>query len=102
MARTGEPEIDRRLRNLHLVKSLQSYGFLMHLRVGRCTGPDFKEILKLTEALMVRRHTCRERSNENDTLFAHFAEQSRITPFQQSSRNSGGILLLMNGSVRHS
>ena len=71
MARTDEPEIDPRLRNLRLIKSLQSYGFLMHLRVGGCTGPNFKEILKLTEALMVRRHTCRERSNENDTLFAH-------------------------------
>ena len=70
LAKTGAPSIDRRLRNLRMIKSLQSYGFLMHLQVNGCDSASFENILHLTEALMVRRHTCRERSNENETLFA--------------------------------
>jgi hypothetical protein len=42
----------------------------MHLRVGGCDVSQFETILGLTEALMMRRHTCRERANENETLFA--------------------------------
>ena len=80
LARTGAPQIDRRLRNLRMIKSLQTYGFLMHLQVGGCDSADFETILRLTEALMVRRHTCRERSNENETLFARLCSVDATNP----------------------
>lgn len=69
-AKTGNPAIDRHLRNLRIIKSLQTYGFLMALRVGGCSDANFTKILKLTEAFLLRRHICRERANENETLFA--------------------------------
>jgi hypothetical protein len=53
-----------------MIRSLQTYGFLMHLRVGGCTDCSFEKILRLTESFMLRRHICRERSNENELIFA--------------------------------
>ena len=53
-----------------MIKSVQTYGFLMHLRVGGCGDADFLKILRLTEALLLRRHVCRQRSNENETAYA--------------------------------
>lgn len=67
---TGNINIDKRLRNLQMIKSVQSYGFLMYLKVGGCNDQDFQTILQLTEAFMLRRHTCRMRSNENESAFA--------------------------------
>jgi hypothetical protein len=69
-SKTGQPTIDRHLRNLRMIKSIQTYGFLMALRANGCTDTTFVEILKLTEAFLLRRHICRERSNDNETLFA--------------------------------
>lgn len=80
LAKTGVTQIDRRLRNLRMIKSMQTYGFLMHLQVGECNEADFETILRLTEALMVRRHTCRERSNENETLFARLCSIDCASP----------------------
>jgi hypothetical protein len=48
----------------------QSYGFLMHLRVQGVEDKQFLTVLKMTEDLMLRRHVCRERTNETETLFA--------------------------------
>lgn len=70
LAKTSHPAIDRHLRNLRMIKSLQSYGFLMALRVGGCSDGDYVEVLRLTEAFLLRRHICRKRSNENERLFA--------------------------------
>ena len=53
-----------------MIKFSQAYGFLMHLRVSGCDPTELETILRLTEALLIRRHTCRERANENETLFA--------------------------------
>ncbi|MEK7950450.1 DUF262 domain-containing protein [Luteolibacter soli] len=70
LASTGKPKLDRRLRNLRMIKSLQTFGFLMAVRTSGCSDDNFEKILKLTEALLVRRHICRERANENETAFA--------------------------------
>jgi hypothetical protein len=80
LAKTGAPQTDRRLRSLRMIKSLQTYGFLMHLQVGGCDSANFETILRLTEALMVRRHTCRERSNENERLFARLCSVDATNP----------------------
>lgn len=69
-AKTGTPALDRRLRNLRMIKSVQTYGFLMTLRAGGCKDDVFGEVLRLTEAFMLRRHICRERANENESMFA--------------------------------
>src|SRR5690606_13278029 len=68
-ARTGNARIDRRLRSLRMIKSIQTYGFLMALRTQNCSDNDFEEILRLLEGFLLRRHICRERSNDNETLF---------------------------------
>jgi len=70
LAETGVPGLDRRLRNLRLVRAQQSYGFLMSLRASGCSDKNFQEVLRLTEAFLLRRHTTRERTNENETVFA--------------------------------
>lgn len=67
---TGDKAIDRRLRNLRMIKSIQTYGFLTALRVGGCSNKDFVRVLELTESFLLRRHVCRERANENETAFA--------------------------------
>ncbi|ASP91622.1 DUF262 domain-containing protein [Sinorhizobium meliloti] len=70
LIRTGDKRIDRHLRNLRMIKSAQTYGFLMHLRVGGMEDRAFVEVLKITENFILRRHVCRERANETETLFA--------------------------------
>ena len=70
LAKTGDTVIDRHLNNLRMIKAAQSYGFLMRLRVIGVDGKQFLAVLKLTENLMLRRHICRERTNETETLFA--------------------------------
>ena len=70
LAKTGVPKIDRHLVNLRMIKSVQTYGFLMSLRAGGCSDHDFTDVLRLTEAFLLRRHVCRERANENETVFA--------------------------------
>ena len=68
--KTGIKAVDRHLRNLKMINSMQTYGFLMHLLVGECPKKDLLKILELTEAFMLRRHTCKERANVNETAFA--------------------------------
>lgn len=70
LVKTNDAETNRHLRNLKMIKAVQTYGFLMHLRVGSCTKQNFREVLKLTESFVLRRHVCRERSNETEALFA--------------------------------
>lgn len=71
LAKTSSVSINRHLRNLKMIKAAQTYGYLMHLRVGGCSDKNFNEILKLTESFVLRRHICRERANETESLFAH-------------------------------
>lgn len=70
LVKTIDAETNRHLRNLKMIKAVQTYGFLMYLRVGGCTKSHFREVLKLTESFVLRRHVCRERSNETESLFA--------------------------------
>lgn len=48
LAKTGDKRIDRHLRNLRMIKAVQTYGYLMHLRAGGCVDKEFREILKMT------------------------------------------------------
>jgi hypothetical protein len=82
LAQTGKAKIDRRLRNLRLIKSMPSYGFLMTLRVGGCKDKDFENVLQLTEAFLLRRHVCRERTNENEDVFARLCAVNTKNPIQ--------------------
>lgn len=79
-AKTGHSTIDRHLRNLRMIKSIQTYGFLMALRTGGCPNEVFVRVLQLTEALLIRRHICRERANDNETLFARLCGVSPTNP----------------------
>jgi hypothetical protein len=82
LVKTVDAETNRHLRNLKMIKAVQTYGFLMHLRAGGCTKQHFREILKLTESFVLRRHVCRERSNETEALFAKLCAVSPTDPIQ--------------------
>ncbi|MBY3117299.1 DUF262 domain-containing protein [Rhizobium laguerreae] len=84
---TGQKKIDRHLRNLRMIKATQAYGFLMHLRVGGIDDATFVNVLKLTENFLVRRHVCRERANETETLFAHLCEIDPLNPLPDLIEN---------------
>jgi len=70
LANTGDGRIDYHLQNLRMIKAAQTYGFLMYLRVSGVDVRQFKAILTLTEGFILRRHICKERANETETLFA--------------------------------
>lgn len=80
LVKTDNKQIDRHLRNLRMIKSAQTYGFLMHLRVGGIDDKTFRNVLKLTESFVLRRHICRERANETETLFARLCEVDPANP----------------------
>ncbi|UXI66154.1 DUF262 domain-containing protein [Tahibacter amnicola] len=84
LAGTGSIKVDRALRSLRMIRAYQTYGFLMHLRVGGCNDKDFLEILRLTESLMLRRQVCRERSNENDWLFGSLCTVDPQKPVEET------------------
>ena len=79
-ANTGNSSIDRRLTNLRRINFVQSYGFLMALYAGECSDKDFDEVLAVTEAFLLRRHICRERANENETLFSKMCGIDKSNP----------------------
>lgn len=80
LVKTSDAETNRQLRNLKMIKAVQTYGFLMHLRADGCSKKHFKEILRLTESFVLRRHVCRERSNETEALFAKLCSVSPADP----------------------
>ena len=82
LIKTKAPKIDRHLRNLKMIKAVQTYGFLMHLRVGGCPDQKFLEVLKLTESFVLRRHICRERSNDTEALFARLCGVKPSSPLE--------------------
>jgi hypothetical protein len=79
-AKTGNSGIDRKLRNLRMIKAIQTYGFLTALRVGGCDDNTLNKVLELTEAILLRRHICRERANDNETLFARLCGVDPLNP----------------------
>jgi len=78
--RTGNAQIDRHLRNLRMIKATQAYGFLMYLRTNGTSTKTFVDVLQLTENFILRRHVCRERSNDTERLFAHLCEADAVNP----------------------
>lgn len=85
-AQTNVAQLDYRLKNLRMIKSTQTYGFLMALRAGGCPNDVFAKVLRLTEAFMLRRHICRQRSNENETLFARLCSVNPQNPIPEVTR----------------
>jgi hypothetical protein len=79
---TGDPRIDRRLRNLRMIKAAQAFCYLMHLRVGGATQANFLAVLELTESFLLRRHICRERGNETEALFARLCGVDPLDPVE--------------------
>src|SRR5205085_1041619 len=83
---TDDARINRHLRNLRMIKATQTSGFLMHLRVGGCDNKVFREVLKLTENFVLRRHVCRERSNDTETLFARLCGADPKKPLEATKK----------------
>jgi hypothetical protein len=84
LAKTGNPALDRRLRNLRLIRAQPSYGFLMSLRAGGCPDKAFADVLRLTEIFMLRRHTTRERTGENEQVFAQLCGANPTDPLEET------------------
>jgi hypothetical protein len=80
---TGVPRIDSRLRNLRMIKATQAYGFLCFLRSRGCPDANFAEVLRHTESLLLRRHICKAKSNESDTLFARLCVVDPKSPLDE-------------------
>lgn len=80
LGETGREKLDRRLRNLRLIKAQQSYGFLMSLKASGCQDKPFEEVLRLTESFLMRRHITRARANENEVLFAQLSSIDAADP----------------------
>lgn len=84
LAKTGNTQIDRHLRSLRMIKAAATYSYLMHLRVGECGDKIFVDILRLTEALVLRRHVCRERGNDAERLFANLCVVNSKDPIKDT------------------
>ena len=52
----------------------------MALRASGCNDKTFEEVLRLTETFLLRRHTTRERTNENETVFAQLCSADPVNP----------------------
>ena len=72
-----------------MIKAVQTYGFLMHLRVGGCPDKLFREVLELTESFVLRRHVCRERANETEALFARLSVVDPVAPVGRPGKPTG-------------
>ena len=83
LIKTGNKRIDRHLRHLRMIKSAQTYGFLMYLRVAGTPIKTFVEVLKLTESFVLRRHVCKERANETEALFARLCAINPVNPVSE-------------------
>lgn len=83
LIKTGDKRVDRHLRNLKMIKAAQTYGFLMHLRVAGLDSKRFVEVLRLTESFVLRRHVCKERANETESLFAKLCSLGANDPIAE-------------------
>lgn len=64
-------KINRRVSNLNKILSKPTYIFLMHfLQHEMYSQKEQLEVLKYLECLMLRRHICESRTNENDDIFS--------------------------------
>lgn len=81
--KTSNATTNRHLDNLRRINALQTFGFLMALRLGGCDEKTFIEVLRLTEAFLIRRHICRQRANENESLFARLCSVDARDPLPE-------------------
>lgn len=77
---TKNLSINRRLRNLRMIKSVQTYGFLLAMRSRGCPDKTFEQLLELTESFLLRRHICKRRSNENESMFGTLCSTNALDP----------------------
>lgn len=77
---TKNLSINRRLRNLRMIKSVQTYGFLLAMRSRGCPDKTFEQLLELTESFLLRRHICKRRSNENESMFGTLCSANALDP----------------------
>jgi uncharacterized protein with ParB-like and HNH nuclease domain len=80
---TKNHSIDRRLRNLRMIKSVQTYGFLLAMRSRGCPDKTFEQLLELTESFLLRRHICKRRSNENESMFGTLCSVNALNPIPE-------------------
>lgn len=71
LAKHESVKINRKLRNLNQILSKSTYIFLMHFLLEiKHTEREKLSVLKYIETLMLRRHICERRTNENDDIFS--------------------------------
>jgi uncharacterized protein with ParB-like and HNH nuclease domain len=71
LAKHESVKINRRLKNLNQILSKSTYIFLMHFILeSKHTEREKLSVLKYVETLMLRRHICERRTNENDDIFS--------------------------------
>ena len=71
LAKHESIKINRRLKNLNQILSKSTYIFLMHfLLEDKYNKREKLKVLKYLETLMLRRHICERRTNENDDIFS--------------------------------
>jgi hypothetical protein len=83
---TKNQSIDRRLRNLRMIKSVQTYGFLLAMRSQGCSDKTFEQLLELTESFLLRRHICKRRSNENESMFGTLCSANALDPIPEAKK----------------
>jgi hypothetical protein len=85
-ASTKNLSIDRRLRNLRMIKSVQTYGFLLAMRSQGCPDKTFEQLLELTESFLLRRHICKRRANENESMFGTLCSANASDPIPDAKK----------------
>lgn len=64
-------KINRRLQGLNHILSRSAYIFIMHFLIQKTYDETTKiAVLRYIETLMLRRHVCEKRTNENDDIFS--------------------------------
>lgn len=81
-ASTADTIINRHLSNLKKIRAAQTYSLLMNLRMNGCTDKNLRSVLKLTESFILRRHICKERTNETEALFASMCSIDPADPVE--------------------
>jgi hypothetical protein len=85
-ASTKNLSINRRLRNLRMIKSVQTYGFLLAMRSRSCPDKTFEQLLELTESFLLRRHICKRRANENESMFGTLCSANALDPIPETKK----------------
>lgn len=85
-AETNHALVNRSLKHLSMIRAHQAYSFIMYLMIAKCSDKTLVEILRLTESFMLRRHICRERSNETDALFSRLCGLDLSDPVAQTQK----------------